>query len=680
MDNKTKVKTLRSSIEHIKKNIDKCSYFNLRDDLTFTLDDISYFNDTITEDFIKKLNGKFNKKFIINLFIYFAKIGLEKRNELLKLINIDECLEYVELEIIKSFCSYYHLTDKIWRYLDTSQYNYDMILEEYKKVLIEDKGEFVMKVVINNLKKQIPYSKRISNKSILNLIKENKDYLKMKIGNNYPKLYQSGLIEIKDIPIEEFKCEDIFRIMNTNRFPEISKLIKGKKYNDDFYINFFKEEFPEDELILLSKILIIQRETLKILPKNKEAFKNFLRNIIYHSYYTKHSFNVHNNSFYIDSLDKSYLDELGFTNQSLPFEESLSIFKELFQEKVFSFNYRNFYTIRDDEIPNYSFEDFFLIAQNTIEGNDCNNLKILVFKLINSIVNTEETSFNINCYFELNEETHKKIYDCFTKYHVNTYLFLMKNQRSIKFNITLKQIKNRTVHQTVRFFFFNQPNCLFEFPIKAYQESILPKIKTFFDEIDGITDEELKEFLTKPIFEENKILFKLLIETLLKNKTDLESKILNIIKDFSWSDTFPDFVKNKIKLLNIDSDSKKNIDKMKIGCKRKFEEISKETQKILQEESLSDNTKLIIQKLLDNTKEKIILEEIIENPVIKCPISLEYYEPQYFFTLNCGHKVLKNCLKEINFSCPLCRKKIKNISTTLVQNDFQDLKKELSSF
>ena len=676
---KTMIKheTLKGFIGFCKENLDGKNPICYTENMKFSAEDLPYFNETINDFFINNLKNLIKTDDLLNFFMDLAKIGLETRNELLKNIDIHCCLKMTNEETIKKFFEHY-VVNLEWGCF----YNYKDIIKIYPIVKPGEKKSFIYETIIKNLKKITPYSQRISNKKISKIIKENAKVIKFE---NYTQHYQLGLLEIKDIPIQYFKCEFIHKVMETFKFPIMSAYVKGKKEEGNFYEEFFKQDFPEEELLLLSKTLIININTLRVLPENKEVFLNFLQNSVKHSDYSRNEVHwdnriLFNNKFSLNEINQNehnFREIFGFNKQKFSFEECQSIFNDFLNKKsIFHFqpDYFNFEKKIDQE-------NLFLILEKNFQNHKRYQFENIIFNLIKELMTLKEEPISIRCNFNLSDDIEKRINSILYEKDIYTYLFLKNNQKIKKFNIELKKVnyENKVLQiKKIRLFCF--PRLGETLPHAIFKDSILEKILKYnFIK----TNDELKEFFSQPILVENYQILNRLVDMILKSDTVSEDKkeiILRTIKDLPCKDKFIKSIRDKIKLLDINQKSEKFVDNLKTGCKRKYEEITEDVRLVLQKPNLEDDVKDVLNKLLHFTKEKVVLNKIIENPMIKCPISVEYHEASNFYTLNCGHQFLKNTVQSLRGSCPMCRTKITTTSETVIQNDYKELIEQLSDF
>ena len=670
-----KHETFKGFIEFCKENLDGKNPICYTENMKFSPEDLPYFNETINDFFINNLKNLIKTDDLLNFFMYLAKIGLETRNELLKNIDIHCCLKDVKEEIIKKFFEYYDVNLE-WDYFND---NYKDIIKIYPIVKPSEKERFIYETIIKKLKKITPYSQKISNKKISKIIKENEKVIKFE---NYAQYYQLGLLEIKDIPIQYFQCEFIHKVMETNKFPIMSAYVKGKKEEANFYEEFFKQDFPEEELLLLSKTLIININTLRVLPENKEVFLNFLQNSVKHSDYCGNEVHwdnriLFNNKFYLNKINHNFREIFGFNKQKFSFEECQSIFNDFLNKKSI-FHFEPDYFSLEKKIDQ---ENLFLILEKDFQNHKRYQFENIIFNLIKEMMTLKEEPISIRCSFNLSYDIEKRINSILYEKNIYTYLFLKNNQKIKKFNIELKKVNyENKVLQIKRFILVCFPKLLETLPHAIFKDSILEKILKF---TINKTNDELKEFFSQPILVENYPILNRLVDMILKSDRVSEDKkeiILRAIKDLPCQDKFIKNIRDKIKLLDIDQKSEKFVDNLKTGCKRKYEEITEDVRLVLQKPNLEDDVKDALNKLLHFTKEKVVLNKIIENPMIKCPISVEYHEASNFYTLNCGHQFLKNTVQSLRGSCPMCRTQITTTSETVIQNDYKELIEQLSDF
>jgi len=367
----------------------------------------------------------------------------------------------------------------------------------------------------------------------------------------------------------------------------------------------------------------------------------------------------------------------GFNKQKISFEECQSIFYDFLNKKSI-FHFQPDYFSFEKKIDQ---ENLFLILEKDFQNHKRYQFENVIFNLIKELMTLKEEPISIKCNFNLSEDIEKKINSILYEKNIYTYLFLKNNQKIKKFNIELKKVnyENKVLQiKKIRLFCF--PRLGETLPHAIFKDSILEKILKYnFIK----TNDELKEFFSQPILVENYQILNRLVDMILKSDTVSEDKkeiILRTIKDLPCKDKFIKSIRDKIKLLDIGQKSEKFVDNLKSGCKRKYEEITEDVRLVLQKPNLEDDVKDVLNKLLHFTKEKVVLNKIIENPMIKCPISVEYHEVSNFYTLNCGHQVLKNTVQSLRGSCPMCRTKITTTSETVIQNDYKELIEQLSDF
>jgi hypothetical protein len=276
--------------------------------------------------------------------------------------------------------------------------------------------------------------------------------------------------------------------------------------------------------------------------------------------------------------------------------------------------------------------------------------------------------------------TKQYIVNMIRKFNLSGYLFCELSKKNMSTHINLK------VNGKSFFNFILTPSFFPEIPLKfegLHNETFL-KFKEFKDKKDEPDIvEEIRQYLNDDKFkkEENNIYYQILFCNLIVilEKDSITEMIIEEADKYPFKNQFNENTKKLIHDKKADHRKDEQLNLMISGCKRKFEEQSSPIRNILQKTNVDKDVKDVLQKSLETLKSKIILEELNENPLIQCVISGEYYSPCDFFTLNCGHKILKMYAKNMKGTCPICREKITHYGNTVVSNQNEDLISEIDS-
>jgi len=508
----------------------------------------------------------------------------------------------------------------------------------------------------NQIKPQVvvrgkdPYSCQCGNKDLCRIVKEKyQEYIE---EDDYVTKHYFRMIDLESIP--NLKISDINLLKRlSNLIPNIANWVKENK--DASFNNLMKRSFPAEEIKTLSKIFKIEQKEIQHLnPENKEIFINFLKNC---------------SNIRITTNEMCFLVQIKRAFSKNQVEYTSSYLKEIInniQEKI-NISYYPF------KIENLTVMEFYCFLP--IISKECKREYIIMF--INAILNGSN-----NIILESWEEmcTRQLLINIIKKFNLSAYLFHELSKKNMNINIEFK-VNGRN--------FFNfavTPHFFPEIPIEyeGLHKEIFLKFKEFKDKKNepGIV-EEIRQYLNDDKFkkEENNIYYQILFCNLIiiLEKDNITEMIIKEADKYPFKNSFNSNTKKLIHDKKVDDRKDEQLNQMITGCKRKFEEQSSPIRNVLQKTDIDKDVRDVLQKSLETLKSKIILEELNENPLIPCVISGEYYSPCDFYTLNCGHKILKIFAKDMKGLCPVCRRKITHYGDTVVSNQNEDLISEIDS-
>lgn len=552
-----------------------------------------------------------------------------------------------------------HFPNNFWKYEKLkSKYTIQEILEMEKDVLLEDRKIFLDTIIIRTIKNFNNYSNQCGSTFLINVVKSKyENYISVE---DYKTKYYFKLIKLNEIPHNILKIKKLSLLGKlNNHLPNISKWIKKQKMNENIYEELFKQQFPLDELMILSKVLILEQKYLKHLPNNEDIINNFL-----------------------DNLNEIKV----FYPENCIFDSFNDIFKNIKEKYKFLKNvmdkFKNKLSVYFDfDINNLNIIQFYIMLPIFINTETNSSIKMIknrnrIFDVIKSIL---DGTNNITTHSWETSINGKKLIKTFITYNLTGYIFneLIKNNRETTFDLK----ENGNIYMRISL----KPAVLPIIPEEM--EGIQKEIIELITEIDknreqiDITNDKIINFLHKDYFTEEKNIkyYESVVLTIITYYSEFSEKIINDIKTYPLKDKFGKTLKKLIHDSGDEERKNEHFNQMISGCKRKIDEESTLIRTVLQKNNLDDDVKKVLNHSLKLIEDKVIFEELNKNPLIKCVISGEYYAPCDFFTLNCGHVVKKTYAKDINLVCPFCRTKIVSFGSTVISNDNDDLIKELKS-